>query len=84
MKKTITETVERTEEIVVSLTCNCCGKTYTHDDVDMGDITNIDFSFGYGSRFDLQHWDFDICDDCIEAWVKTFKHPMVPQHMDCI
>ncbi|HMD81354.1 MAG TPA: hypothetical protein VKE92_08615 [Anaerolineales bacterium] len=31
--------------------------------------TSFSLSFGYGSRFDLSDWYFDICDDCAE-WLK--------------
>ncbi len=66
-----TSTVEETTEVA----CNCCGKVLTKEDIMMGDITDIDISFGYGSKHDTEVWKIDICDACLDNWVKTFKFP---------
>jgi hypothetical protein len=77
MKEKITETKTVSEEKVTAITCNCCGKTETGEHIDYDStITSVDISFGYGSRFDTDTWKMDLCDDCLEKWVSTFKHPI--------
>jgi len=77
MKKIQTETKTITEEKVTSITCNCCGKVVEGETVEYdSDITELNISFGYGSRFDTNQWNMDICDDCLEKWVSTFKLPI--------
>lgn len=61
--------------VAVSMVCNCCGKvSEIHDDFDDTDITDITISFSYGSRFDLEKWVMDICDDCLTKWASSFKY----------
>lgn len=71
--KTVTKKI--TEEIVLSKSCDCCGKKIAgkHSEYD-SDITSFDIEFGYGSRFDTSLWKLDICDDCLEKWTSSFIH----------
>lgn len=76
MKKTkqIEETI--TKEEVMSVTCDCCGKTEVGEHVEYDStITSVDISFGYGSSRDTETHYFDICDDCYNDWIATFKYP---------
>jgi hypothetical protein len=36
-------------------------------------MSSISLGFGYWSKFDMEHWSFDICDNCLEDVIKTFK-----------
>jgi hypothetical protein len=77
MKRKITETkiVER------SRICNCCGKEFifdldnpqfTHDIEET--VMQFKLEFGYFSNGkDMTSWTFDLCEQCIEDFVKTFK-----------
>jgi|LakMenEpi03Aug12_release.lakeMendotaPanAssembly.Ray.scaffolds.fasta_scaffold977024_2 hypothetical protein len=79
MIKYIEKEVTTTEKIVSMVACDCCGKeTHITDEYQFvcSNITNFSILFGYGSKFDMDTWDFEICDDCIEKWVSTFKHPV--------
>lgn len=77
--------VKKVERVVTSktVTCNKCGTTQTNNcwnstDDDYffsNDIHNIQLGFGYGSKFDMDNWSFDLCDNCLEELVKTFKYP---------
>lgn len=62
----------------VTITCDKCGKSTVSikDDYDfVNDLYhNVGFSFGYGSSYDLENWSFDICEDCLVNFIKTFKH----------
>jgi hypothetical protein len=89
VREEIAEIKEITEEreVIVgrSATCNKCGKTYkqNHDSDDYmghydglwdGEIHNFGASFGYASSYDEESWDFDLCEDCLVDFIKTFKH----------
>ncbi len=66
----ITKTIEETKDrvIVTDVLCNKCG-------TNKGEIHNIVIEFGYFSKqHDGQTWDFDLCENCIIEFVKTFKY----------
>lgn len=73
-----TESVEETMTItnynVVEIICNKCGDKDTEEDYDHERFQELSMSFGYGSRYDSEHWSFDLCDQCITDLIKTFKH----------
>ena len=52
--------------------CNKCGERKKSG------ITNpftlVKIWFEYGSKYDDDYWEFDICDDCIDSIIKTFKY----------
>ncbi|MBM7598248.1 hypothetical protein JOC34_000605 [Virgibacillus halotolerans] len=70
--------VNRTVE--ESIACNKCGNSIVANLRDGEGNFNqdlyhgIDLRFGYGSNHDLEHWNFDLCEDCLVEFVKTFKH----------
>lgn len=78
MRKKKTEKVEQIVEEVVSetITCNKCGNSVTQEQrgFESDYYQNINLHFGYGSSFDMETWNFDICEDCLVEFVKTFKH----------
>ena len=45
--------------------CNKCGQEFKY-------TTDMIASFSYGSRFDMETWEFNICDDCIKELMQTF------------
>lgn len=70
-------TKERRERTAVyeettSIKCDRCGKEMTFDKYH-GEGASFEMSFGYGSRFDLDTWRFDTCDDCAEWLRSEFK-----------
>ncbi|PKR83536.1 hypothetical protein [Heyndrickxia camelliae] len=85
------ETVEEKEVVKIekvttskTVICNKCGTTQVNNNWNppsaeeyyfSNDIHNIQLGFGYGSRFDNESWNFDLCDSCLESLVKTFKYP---------
>ena len=72
------KTVEKTVKELAALTCNKCGcKKPIYDDSleslsDLHEFQSFMFSFGYGSKFDEQVWEFDLCENCLEDFVATF------------
>ncbi len=46
--------------------CNKCGQVFKY-------VNDMAVGFGYGSQFDMETWEFCMCDDCLEELAKTFK-----------
>jgi hypothetical protein len=74
------EYIERKFEYIdESVTCNKCGKEKIlsgekfQREVQANKFQSFDCSFGYGSHYDMENWEFDLCEDCLEEIVKTFK-----------
>ena len=75
----ITESVEitRTEQVIVGVICNCCGKPVEQDKLDS--IQQLNFSFSYNSIFDNNNsWKAQMCEICLINFIKTFK--IVPEN----
>lgn len=62
-----------------SVTCNKCGKTKElhgedyEKEWEAEGFKSFHCSFGYGSKFDMEDWKFDLCESCLEELVSTFK-----------
>ena len=63
MQNIVVQEVTLEQPIVTSLTCDFCGLT---DSVDTGCITSFNIAFGYGSKFDGDYYNLEICDKCFE------------------
>ena len=74
MKTTKTEVIELEQDTLVSIQCDRCGKEVEPEDGITSDITTCNLVFGYGSKFDCETWEIDICDDCAEELVASFKN----------
>jgi hypothetical protein len=72
--------IVETKEIPKSITCNRCGKheKLTGDEYTREFQTNLYQTFypafGYGSKLDMDRWTFDLCEECLIDFVRTFKH----------
>lgn len=81
MRKTKTISKEVTERILESITCNKCGTERKMEyDFTYNEFQHVNFSFGYGSKFDNDNWSFDLCENCVEELVKSLQH--VPNGID--
>ena len=73
--------VVEVKEELSSVTCNVCGKTEACPNYGgiPADFHVIELTGGYGSEFpaDMDKFEIVVCEDCLRAWVKTFKHPEV-------
>ena len=49
--------------------CNKCGMTIE----DNAKIHSMGLNFGFGSNYDNQRWDFELCESCLVDTVKGFK-----------
>lgn len=73
------------ERRLSTVTCNKCGVSEDRSDgncnSEYGDyydtgyddtFASFETNFGYGSRYDNEHWSFDLCEECLTELVKTF------------
>jgi hypothetical protein len=71
--------IRKLEYIDESVICNKCGKEEVlsgekfQREVQSNKFQSFDCSFGYGSNYDMENWEFDLCEDCLEEIVKSFK-----------
>lgn len=79
--KNVYREVTSVEPVLKSVVCNACGK-----EEGAGPLGSVPHGFhrwqlsgGYGDEFpaDLTTFDIIVCEDCLKAWVETFKHPDV-------
>ena len=61
--------------------CNRCGrieKTATDENSNMymlNHFEKLSINFGYDTSHDMETWNFDLCENCIEEIVKEFRIP---------
>lgn len=73
MRLKVQRTTKETHIVTIGITCNFCGKLHNGDDIDMEPITEFEISPGYGSRYDCERYQLDICDDCLEELLHKLK-----------
>lgn len=64
----------KVRKVLIAVSCNKCGKEFKYPYI--GEATSVCIDFGYGSKFDTERWQFHLCDDCFENWVKDFVCPV--------
>ncbi|WP_413986405.1 hypothetical protein [Paenibacillus polymyxa] len=96
MRTKVTEAKEITETKVVVIDeiiiCNKCGKKYRKLTEDGKEnyfwnhlIHKFNIGFGYGSKYDMEHWEYDMCEDCVEELIKSFMYvPMGFKNEDAL
>lgn len=68
------EIVEK-RQMLVSTTCNKCGDVdELGNDTPNKHMNQFSTSFGYGSKYDMESWAYDLCEDCLTDLIKSFKH----------
>lgn len=76
MLKTKIIKVEKEEEIVEEATCDFCGEKFDEVTTEMNGFGQLGISFGYGSSFDDDHFNLQICDKC---FIKNFGEKLKKQ-----
>jgi len=77
MKKFRKEDVVEKRDKLTSIICNKCGKNQELEDefdLEINKFQTINLSFGYGSKYDMEYWNFDLCEECVTDLVKSFKY----------
>ncbi|MFI3208549.1 MAG: hypothetical protein R3Y40_05385 [Eubacteriales bacterium] len=78
-KKT-TQVVEEKE--LGKIICNQCGEEIKVD-VTKGEVFQAKYSWGYGSKYDLQRHEFDLCETCYDKLIQGFKIPIDVEELIC-
>jgi len=76
IKETYVKKIKEVEELESRIIiCNKCGDTstekYYHG------FQTVTFNFGYGSYFDGEQWELELCDSCIKELAESLK--LVPK-----
>lgn len=73
--------VVKEQPILKSVTCNKCGRRKKIEgdedfqrDWEAEEFQSFGLRFGYGSKYDEESWEFDLCEDCLTDFIDTFKH----------
>lgn len=72
MIKSHIKKVIKDEEIIDEVICNCCGKLINKHNEHL----TIDMLWGYDSNKENKRHQFDICEDCYDKFVASFKIPV--------
>ena len=65
--------LEKTEKIE-KIICNKCGKEIlVRQGVPQEDVLEVEKRWGYFSRKDIQVDQFDLCEDCYDEFVRSFR-----------
>lgn len=63
--------------------CNCCGKEINKNPLGyFEDHLSIEKKWGYGSGFDGEDHNIDICKKCYVSWVRSFKHTVQEKNLN--
>ncbi len=69
---TVEETMQRSrEKKLEKIICNQCGEVISLE----AEAFSIAYKWGYGSKFDLEKHEFDLCESCYEKLIVGFKIP---------
>lgn len=63
--------IMQTIEILTEVRCNCCGENIQFEK--LGLVQQLNLSFEYGSEYENQKLQIDMCEDCLTSLMKTFK-----------
>ncbi|WP_163582023.1 hypothetical protein [Gracilibacillus saliphilus] len=74
--------IEKVTEVseLESIICNKCGteKVLHGEDYEKDwqrDLfQSFDLRFGYGSKFDDEHWKFELCEECVTELINSFVY----------
>jgi hypothetical protein len=67
-------------DVLDTVKCNQCGRIVSINDLDpdpyhINQFHAFEILGGYGSEFDYQKVNFDICDDCLQRMIVTMQVP---------
>jgi len=72
------KTIQVSKEVPVRRVCNMCGLEVRPTSIwrDGPYIHEINLRPGYGSIFDMEDIEFDLCDECLHNLMLSFKIPV--------
>ncbi len=72
----VKETINQTN-VVNKLVCNKCGKeVHVINGIPEQELCQVDMQWGYFSNKDGEKHSFDLCEECYDELVKSFKIPV--------
>ena len=69
MKEFMTYQTKIERKRASKIICDFCNQEFTQN-LDQAPVTTFYIEPGYGSRFDTEQMEFDICDNCLEKFTK--------------
>ncbi|MGN0335713.1 MAG: hypothetical protein ACI4DV_08670 [Lachnospiraceae bacterium] len=68
---------DREKKILVRIQCNCCGRELEmHCGIPAEGVLRVEKDWGYFSKKDLKHHEFDLCEECYERMISEFRIPV--------
>jgi ribosomal-protein-alanine N-acetyltransferase len=68
------KTISVSKELVDEIYCNCCGKRIEKNAHQyFQDHLHVEKQWEYHSKKDGKKHEFDICEECYDKWIKSFK-----------
>lgn len=62
--------------------CNCCRKVIQETNtIPQTEFLHVEKEWGYFSGKDGEKQEFDVCEACYDAWIRTFQIPVKTQEM---
>lgn len=70
--------IQVSKKVPAKQTCNMCGIEIEPTFMWQGGpyLHEIDLHPGYGSAFDMENIEFDLCDECLHNLILSFKIPV--------
>ena len=70
----IKKKIRKTVDVVIDILCDCCGKSCKIKTI--GDRTEYSYmelnaSWGFGSKKDLEKWSAKVCEKCVDKKLST-------------
>ena len=66
---------KETEKKINKIICNQCGKEIPVNTVPEEGVFSVDYRWGYPSGKDGERHRFDLCEDCYDRLLESFKIP---------
>lgn len=64
------------------IVCNCCGRVIRgREEADYTEYLHVEKNWGYFSGKDGQKQEFDVCETCYNAWIKSFQIPVTQKEI---
>lgn len=63
------------EQEIAEIICNQCGNEIERN-VPEPVVLHVNHRWGYGSKFDMENHQFDLCEECYEKFIAGFQVPV--------
>jgi hypothetical protein len=63
-------------EVMVDVTCDCCGKSCM--DEYGGNTLKLESYWGFSTKKDLEHWEAHLCEQCVDEKLSFINFTKTP------